>query len=54
MAKLTLEDIKATIEVIFKQRVANLIAVGTKGRVLFCRKNLNVAKLYSHESDATY
>ena len=39
MAKLTLKDIMATIEVIFKQRVANLIAVGTKGRVLFCRKN---------------
>lgn len=55
MAKLTIEDIKATIEVIFKQRVANLIAVGTKGRVLFCRKNANVAKLYSHVvSDVTY
>lgn len=54
MAKLTLEDIKATIEVIFKQRVANLIAVGTKGRVLFCAKNTSVAKLYSHTSDETY
>ena len=39
MAKLTLKDIMATIEVIFKQRVANLISVGTKGRVLFCVKN---------------
>lgn len=55
MAKITIEDIKATIEVIFKQRVANLIAVGTKGRVLFCRKNESVAKLYSHVvADATY
>lgn len=55
MAKITIEDIKATIEVIFKQRVANLIAVGTKGRVLFCRKNESVAKLYSHVvSDTTY
>jgi len=54
MAKLTLNDIMATIEVIFKQRVANLIAVGTKGRVLFCRKNEAVAKLYSHTSDKTY
>ena len=36
---ITIDDIKATIEVIFKQRVANLIAVGTKGRVLFCIKN---------------
>lgn len=53
MAKLTIDDIKATIEVIFKQRVANLIAVGTKGRVLFCRKNENVAKLYSHVSSET-
>ena len=42
MAKLTLKDIMATIEVIFKQRVANLIAVGTKGRVLFCVKNENL------------
>lgn len=50
MAKLTIDDIKATIEVIFKQRVANLIAVGTKGRVLFCRKNENVAFLYKHVS----
>lgn len=49
MAKtLTIDDIKATIEVIFKQRVANLIAVGTKGRVLFCRKNESLAKLFSH------
>lgn len=55
MAKITIEDIKATIEVIFKQRVANLIAVGTKGRVLFCRKNESVAKIYSHVvADATY
>lgn len=53
MANLTIDDIKATIEVIFKQRVASLIAVGTKGRVLFCRKNENVAKLYSHVSSAT-
>ena len=50
MAKLTIDDIKATIEVIFKQRVANLIAVGTKGRVLFCLKNENVAFLYKHVS----
>ena len=48
MATLTIDDIKATIEVIFKQRVANLIAVGTKGRVLFCLKNTKVAFLYSH------
>lgn len=55
MAKLTIDDIKATIEVIFKQRVANLIAVGTKGRVLFCLKNENVAFLYSHVcSEITY
>lgn len=53
MANLTIDDIKTTIEVIFKQRVASLIAVGTKGRVLFCRKNENVAKLYSHVSSAT-
>lgn len=52
MAKLTLNDIKATIEVIFKQRVATLIAVGTKGRVLFCRKNEDVAKSYSHVSSS--
>ena len=52
MAQLTLDDIKATIEVIFKQRVANLIAVGTKGRVLFCRKNEDVAKVYSHVSSS--
>ena len=36
---ITIDDIKATIEVIFKQRVATLIQVGTKGRVLFCVKN---------------
>lgn len=50
MAKLTIDDIKATIEVIFKQRVANLITAGTKGRVLFCLKNTNVAFLYKHVS----
>ncbi len=53
MANLTIEDIKATIEVIFKQRVANLIAVGTKGRVLFCLKNLNVAKVYKHVANSS-
>lgn len=50
---ITIDDIKATIEVIFKQRVATLIAVGTKGRVLFCRKSDKVAFKYSHVADAT-
>lgn len=39
MPTMTIDDIKATIEVIFKQRVANLIKIGTKGRVLMCVKN---------------
>jgi hypothetical protein len=43
---LTIDDIKATIEVIFKQRVANLIKVGTKGRVLFCVKNSSLTPDY--------
>lgn len=43
---LTIDDIKATIEVIFKQRVANLIKVGTKGRVLFCVKNTSLTDAF--------
>lgn len=39
MATLKLEDIQAPIDVIFKQRVAQLIAVGEKGVVLFAHKN---------------
>lgn len=39
MTNLELKDIMATISVVFKQRVANLIKVGAKGKVLFCRKN---------------
>lgn len=46
MSNLTIEDIKATIEVIFKQRVANLIAVSTKGKVLFCKKNATLENDY--------
>lgn len=53
VATLTIDDIKATIEVIFKQRVATLIAIGTKGRVLFCRKSDKVAFKYSHVSNTT-
>ncbi|MCD8025085.1 MAG: hypothetical protein LUE64_06075 [Candidatus Gastranaerophilales bacterium] len=53
MATLTIDDIKATIEVIFKQRVSTLIEVGDKGTVLFCRKNTDVAQLYSHIYDST-
>ena len=52
---LTIDDIKATIEVVFKQRVANLFKVGTKGRVLYVLKNTNCAFLYSHvASSNTY
>ena len=50
MATLKLEDIEAPIDVIFKQRVAQLIAVGEKGRVLFAHKD---ATLMSEEEDAT-
>lgn len=50
MVAMTIDDIKATIEVIFKQRVANLFKIGTKGRVLFAKKNTKVAFLYSHVS----
>lgn len=39
MAKLKLEDIQAIIDVIFKQRVAQMIAVGEKGVVCFAHKN---------------
>lgn len=39
MAKLKLEDIQAVIDVIFKQRVAQMIAVGEKGVVLFAHRN---------------
>lgn len=35
----TLEDIMAPISVIFKQRAAQLIKAGTKGKVLFASKN---------------
>ena len=48
MPTLTLEDIKATIEVIFKQRVANLIKIGNKGKVLFCVKNTSLAENVSY------
>lgn len=34
-----LKDIMAPLEVIFKQRVANLMKQGDKGTVLFCKKN---------------
>jgi len=55
MVAMTIDDIKATIEVIFKQRVANLFKIGTKGRVLFALKNTGVASLYSHvASTQTY
>ena len=39
MAKLKIEDIEAPIDVIFKQRVAQMIAMGEKGVVLFAHKN---------------
>ncbi len=38
-AQLTLDDLKAPLKVIFEQRIADLIEVGNKGRVLFCKKN---------------
>lgn len=47
--KLKLEDIQAKIEVIFKQRVAQMIAVGEKGVVLFAHRNSSLA---SEESGA--
>lgn len=50
MAKLKLEDIQAKIEVIFKQRVAQLIAVGEKGVVLFAHYNEDLAS----EEGATF
>nr|DAS71231.1 MAG TPA: tail protein [Caudoviricetes sp.] len=37
--ELELKDIMASIKVAFKQRVATLIQVGSKGAVLACRKN---------------
>lgn len=37
--ELELKDIMASITVAFKQRVANLIKIGSKGAVLLCRKN---------------
>jgi hypothetical protein len=52
MATLKLEDIQAKIEVIFKQRVAQLIAVGEKGVVLFAHYNADLAK--SEDGEATY
>lgn len=48
MSSLELKDIMAPLRVIFKQRVANLIAIGEKGTVLFCRKNTSL------EEDETY
>ena len=39
MATLKIEDIEAPIDVIFKQRVAQMIAMGEKGVVLFAHKN---------------
>lgn len=39
MATLKIEDIESPIDVIFKQRVAQMIAMGEKGVVLFAHKN---------------
>lgn len=39
MATLKIEDIEAPIDVIFKQRVAQMIAMGEKGVVLFAHRN---------------
>lgn len=36
---LTIEDIKAKLEIIFKQRVANIVKIGAKGAVLFATKD---------------
>ncbi len=44
MTATTLEDLKAPLKVIFEQRVADLIEVGNKGRVLFCKKNENLTE----------
>lgn len=52
MAKMTLEDIEAPIDVIFKQRVAQLIAVGEKGVVLYAHKNAELAN--EEEDSITY
>lgn len=49
MAKLKLEDIEAPIDVIFKQRVAQMIAVGEKGVVLFAHRN---ETLINEDTDA--
>lgn len=46
MTTLELKDIMAPIEVIFKQRVTNLIAAGDKGRVLFAALNENLTDTY--------
>lgn len=51
---LKLEDIQAPIDVIFKQRVAQLIAVGEKGVVLFAHKNTNLAGSGEGENAITY
>lgn len=40
-----IEDIMAPIKVIFKQRVANLIKMGDKGRVLFLCKNAKLTEI---------
>lgn len=43
---MSLEDIMAPIKVIFKQRVANLIKQGAKGRVLFCKQNASLTDAF--------
>lgn len=42
MSELELEDLKTPIEIIFRQIVANKIAMGDKGRMLFLYKNAEI------------
>ena len=51
MATLKIEDIEAPIDVIFKQRVAQMIAMGEKGVVLFAHKN---EKLFDEGVEITH
>lgn len=53
MAKLKLEDIQAVIDVVFKQRVAQMIAVGEKGVVLFAHRNESLASGGSESGEKT-
>ena len=48
MADLELDDLKVPIEVIFHQIVANKIAMGDKGRMLFLYKNANLPENETH------